>query len=100
MKNFFLLILTIVLIACQQQSADEKLPILGNKIYEENDTIYHTIEDFRFVDQDSSVHFLHYAPLHLPLKHILGNTVLVDRSEAVLRGPTQRKSTRDGFGRI
>lgn len=52
MKNIAFLLF--VLIACDQQSSNEKLPILGNKIYEENDTIYHTIQDFQLVDQDSS----------------------------------------------
>ncbi|MEP0985458.1 SCO family protein [Ekhidna sp.] len=45
----------IILIACDQQTNSGKLPILGNTIYEENDTIYHTIVDFQLVDQDSSV---------------------------------------------
>lgn len=53
MKN--LILLFIVVIACKQQTTNEKLPILGNKIYQENDTIYHTIQNFQLVDQDSSV---------------------------------------------
>lgn len=47
--------LLIILIACDQQTSSEKLPILGNTVYEENDTIYHTIQDFQLVDQDSSI---------------------------------------------
>ncbi|MEQ8628348.1 SCO family protein [Ekhidna sp.] len=50
-----LLIPFIVLMACQQQASSDKLPYMGNTIYEENDTIYHTIQDFRLVDQDSSI---------------------------------------------
>ncbi len=38
---------------CQQQ--EEPLPILGEKIIENGDTIYHTIPDFAFIDQDSQV---------------------------------------------
>ena len=50
-----LLIPFIILMACQQQSESDKLPYMGNTIYEENDTIYHTIQDFQLVDQDSSI---------------------------------------------
>ncbi len=42
------------LISCTSTPSTANLPIYGNKIFEENDTIYHTIEDFRLVDQDSS----------------------------------------------
>jgi len=55
MKNLFLLIVTLILVACQQQADSGGLPILGNTIYEENDTIYHTIQDFELIDQDSSM---------------------------------------------
>lgn len=44
----------IIFFACEQQANSDKLPILGNTIYEENDTIYHTVADFQLVDQDSS----------------------------------------------
>ena len=47
--------LLIILIACDQQTSSERLPVLGNTVYEENDTIYHTIQDFQLVDQDSSI---------------------------------------------
>lgn len=50
-----LLIPFITLMACQQQPGSDKLPYMGNTIYEENDTIYHTIQDFQLVDQDSSI---------------------------------------------
>ena len=49
------LILILLLFACGQQRTAEQLPILGNTIYEANDTIYHTIQDFQLVDQDSSL---------------------------------------------
>lgn len=45
----------ILLIACESQNSPQQLPILGNTIYEENDTIYHTIQDFQLLDQDSSI---------------------------------------------
>jgi len=41
--------------ACSHTKTEERLPIYGNTIYEENDTIYHTIEDFVLLDQDSSL---------------------------------------------
>ena len=53
MKKLF--ILFIFLIACDQKSSSDALPFLGNTIYKKNDTIYHTIQDFELVDQDSSI---------------------------------------------
>ena len=44
-----------ILAACTQKKGSQELPIFGNVIYEENDTIYHTIEDFQLIDQDSSI---------------------------------------------
>ena len=49
-----ILIPFIILMSCQPQADSDRLPIYGNTIYEENDTIYHTIQDFELVDQDSS----------------------------------------------
>jgi protein SCO1/2 len=37
------------------EKKSEPLPILGERNVEGNDTIYHTIADFRFLDQDSAV---------------------------------------------
>jgi len=56
MKNYIskfslLLLLLIFFAACQQE---EKLPILGNRDVVNGKTIYHTIPDFQFIDQDSS----------------------------------------------
>lgn len=51
MKKFLLPL--IILVACSQKETATKLPYIGNTIYEENDTIYHTIQDFRLTDQDS-----------------------------------------------
>ncbi|MEQ8878609.1 MAG: SCO family protein [Cyclobacteriaceae bacterium] len=61
-----LLILTIFIlsfIGCSQVNTTNELPILGNKKFVEKevngevvkDTIYHTIRDFAFVDQDSNL---------------------------------------------
>lgn len=45
----------IVLAAGCLPEAEKKLPYLGRKEINGNDTTYHTISDFRFVNQDSSV---------------------------------------------
>lgn len=54
MKYLPFLILITVFASCDQQYSSERLPFLGNTIFEGNDTIYHTIQDFKLVDQDSS----------------------------------------------
>ncbi|MDV3308136.1 MAG: SCO family protein [Cyclobacteriaceae bacterium] len=45
----------ILLAACSTSKREEKLPIFGQRMVEGSDTIFHTIADFRFVDQDSNV---------------------------------------------
>lgn len=45
----------IILLAIGCSSKKEKLPYYGNVKYEGNDTIYHTIQDFEVMDQDSNV---------------------------------------------
>jgi protein SCO1 len=45
----------ILLVNCAPKQKEEKLPIFGERIIENNDTLYHTIPDFKFVDQDSSI---------------------------------------------
>lgn len=54
-KTFLLSI--IIFGACMDQSSNglQKLPILGERDIEGEDTIYHTIPDFEFVNQDSSI---------------------------------------------
>lgn len=42
-----------LLLGCSRQ--EEPLPVLGEKIVENGDTIYHTIPDFAFIDQDSQL---------------------------------------------
>ncbi len=54
-KLLFTLLSSLILMACTQEKGSQKLPILGNVVYEENDTIYHKIADFQLIDQDSSV---------------------------------------------
>jgi len=50
-----LLPILLVVFACSQQTKENALPVLGNTIYEENDTIYHTIQPFELLDQDSTI---------------------------------------------
>jgi protein SCO1 len=53
MHNFFWLgVFVLFLSSCKNQNA--KLPILGNSYVSGNDTIYPSIPDFKFVDQDSN----------------------------------------------
>ncbi|HEX5171678.1 MAG TPA: SCO family protein [Cyclobacteriaceae bacterium] len=47
--------MSVLLFACSKPGREEKLPIFGEREVNGNDTIYHTIGDFRFVDQDSAV---------------------------------------------
>ena len=57
MKNITLLFLALLLWSCGTQNPPkkEKLPILGNKEIVDGKTIYHTIPDFTFIDQDSNI---------------------------------------------
>lgn len=51
MKHLLILIsLALIISACQPK----KLPILGNRDFVNGDSVYHTIPDFAFVDQDSN----------------------------------------------
>lgn len=50
-----LLLPLMILAACTQQRGSDQLPIMGHVIYEGNDTIYHQIQNFSLVDQDSSI---------------------------------------------
>ena len=60
MKKILFLVVsvcTLLLTACNNQP--KKLPILGRTTYQEvngkTDTIYHTIPDYQFIDQDSAI---------------------------------------------
>lgn len=55
LSSFFMLCaLSFALFACSKKKAVEKLPIFGEKEVNGTDTLYHTIADFQFVDQDSA----------------------------------------------
>ena len=44
-----------LLLGCQNNSEPKTLPRLGNHIIEGSDTLYHTIPDFEFINQDSNM---------------------------------------------
>jgi protein SCO1/2 len=53
-----LFVLTLLVSACKppfQDNADRPLPILGERKVVDGDTVYQTIPDFSFIDQDSQV---------------------------------------------
>ena len=56
-SSTFALLLTLTVLSACGSSGDQSLPILGRTTYTEVngqlDTVYHTIPDFSFVDQDS-----------------------------------------------
>lgn len=56
MLRYFSLFLVLLLAGCQANLNEkkQKLPILGRKSIEGTDTTYHTIADFKFVNQDSA----------------------------------------------
>lgn len=63
MKTIYILLTALTaLVACQSGSKKEVLPIMGRTTYEERvidgetitDTIYHTVDNFAFYDQDSN----------------------------------------------
>jgi protein SCO1 len=41
--------------SCVEKKPEEKLPVFGEREVSGGDTIYHTIADFQFVDQDSAI---------------------------------------------
>ena len=46
----------VLVVSCSPPPEEEKkLPILGKREVVDNDTVYHTIADFQFVDQDSNL---------------------------------------------
>lgn len=55
-KNCILLLLSVLIMAACGGQKDEvkKLPVLGRNQISENDTVYHKIGEFKFVDQDSN----------------------------------------------
>lgn len=55
LKYFSLLALTAIIFACSLNQEPQSLPIIGNRDVVDGDTVYHTIPDFAFVDQDSNL---------------------------------------------
>ena len=49
--SIFILLITVS--ACIQPKVDDTLPILGHRNVVDGDTVYHTIPDFSFINQDS-----------------------------------------------
>lgn len=55
MKHLISFLVTVAaLTACSSCTQEDRLPVLGRTEINGNDTTYHTIADFRFVDQDSA----------------------------------------------
>lgn len=54
-RFFFVLLFVATLMGCGQKEAETKLPVMGRKEITPTDTIYHTIADFEFINQDSAV---------------------------------------------
>ncbi len=52
---YLLCVVCLTAFSCSRPSKEEKLPIFGEREVSGNDTIYHRIADYQFVDQDSSV---------------------------------------------
>ena len=50
--GFLLILTTLIVVSCSNQR-NSSLPVLGNKDIIDGDTIYHTVRDFSFIDQDS-----------------------------------------------
>ena len=55
MRFFVFLTLGLLLGSCQQETVDQSLPYLGQHEFNGQDTVFHTIPDFAFLDQDSSM---------------------------------------------
>lgn len=53
-RNYCLLLFCLLVLSCAQKK-ETPLPIFGERELVGGDTVYHTIADFKFVDQDSAV---------------------------------------------
>ncbi|RAV99343.1 SCO family protein [Pseudochryseolinea flava] len=49
------ILLTATIFACSKKEAVTPLPIFGEREVKGTDTVYHTIADFKFIDQDSAI---------------------------------------------
>lgn len=54
-RIFIAITTVIVTIACSTPKYEKVLPIMGRTEYVDNDTIYHSIKDFEFINQDSVI---------------------------------------------
>jgi protein SCO1/2 len=54
-NSLFWMIVLLGLWSCAEEADRRPLPILGNYEIVEGDTVYHSIPDFRFVNQDSQI---------------------------------------------
>jgi protein SCO1 len=52
---YFLVVCFCFLLSACSKNKEEKLPILGEREVVGSDTVYHTIANFKFVDQDSTI---------------------------------------------
>lgn len=55
MRFFLFALLGLTVFSCQQEANVQPLPYLGQHEINGQDTVYHTIPDFAFVDQDSNL---------------------------------------------
>ncbi|MDH5366616.1 MAG: SCO family protein [Cyclobacteriaceae bacterium] len=53
-KIFLSIVSLSIVIACSAPKSEKVLPIMGRTEYIDNDTIYHTVKDFEFINQDST----------------------------------------------
>jgi protein SCO1/2 len=53
--QFLVFAFSVLIVACSKPKEEEKLPIFGEREVSGTDTIYHTIDEFLFVNQDSSI---------------------------------------------
>lgn len=54
-RYIIVLISMVILASCSKKETAAPLPIFGEREVNGTDTVYHTIADFKFVDQDSAV---------------------------------------------
>lgn len=55
MRFWIIALFSLIVLSCQQKDKPQPLPYLGQHEINGQDTIYHTIPEFAFVDQDSNL---------------------------------------------
>ena len=55
MRHWIFAAIALAALACNNTEPQKALPIIGNHDIQGEDTIYHQIPDFAFIDQDSQV---------------------------------------------